>query len=95
MQKGNAYRALTRVSDSNLAERIKDRILKATRSSTDWAVGVWQECGGRNRQLREFETVLSQEREIKEDGVSAELASRSGNVVTFRHCNVNINNFNV
>ena len=95
MQKGNAYRALTRVSDSNLAERIKDRILKATRSSTDWAVGVWQEWGGRNRQLREFETVLSQEREIKEDGVSAELASRSGNVVTFRHCNVNINNSNV
>jgi hypothetical protein len=33
--------------------------------------------------------------EIKEDGVSAELASRSGNVVTFQHCNVNVNNFNV
>jgi hypothetical protein len=30
-----------------------------------------------------------------EDGVSAELASRSENVVTFQHCNVNINNFNV
>jgi hypothetical protein len=23
------------------------------------------------------------------------LASRSGNVVTFQHCNVNVNNFNV
>ena len=33
--------------------------------------------------------------EIKEDGVSAELASRSGNVVTFQHCSGNINNFNV
>ena len=41
LQKDNACRAVTRVSDSNLAESIKDRIPMATRSSTDWSVGVW------------------------------------------------------
>ena len=49
LQKDNDCRAVTRVSDFNLAERNKDRIPKATRSSTDWAVGVWQEWAGRNR----------------------------------------------
>jgi hypothetical protein len=31
---------VTRISDFNLAERIKDTIPKATWSSTDWDVGV-------------------------------------------------------
>jgi hypothetical protein len=49
LQKDNACRAVTRVSDFNLAERIKDRIPNAARSSTDLVVGVWQELAGRNR----------------------------------------------
>ncbi|CAB3980688.1 Hypothetical predicted protein [Paramuricea clavata] len=49
LHKDNVCRAVTRVSDFNLAERIKDRIPNAARSSTDLAVGVWQELAGRNR----------------------------------------------
>jgi hypothetical protein len=49
LQKDNACQAVARVSDFNLAERIKDRIPNAARSSTDLVVGVWQELAGRNR----------------------------------------------
>ena len=41
LNKADACEATTRVTDSVLAERIEDRVPKATRSSTNWgAVGV-------------------------------------------------------
>ena len=42
LNKADACEATTRVNDSVLAERIEDRVQKATRSSTNWAVGVWE-----------------------------------------------------
>ena len=40
LKKDNACKGVKQISD--LAERIKDRIPKATRNNTYWAVGVWQ-----------------------------------------------------
>ena len=42
LNKADAREATTRVTDSVLAERIEYRVQKATRSSTNWAVGVWE-----------------------------------------------------
>lgn len=42
LNKADDCEATTRVSDSVLAERIEDRIPKATRNSTNWAIGVWE-----------------------------------------------------
>ena len=42
LNKADACEVTTRVTDSVLAERIDDRVPKATQSSMNWAVGVWE-----------------------------------------------------
>jgi hypothetical protein len=90
---------MTRVSDFDLAEGIKDRIPKAIvqKQHRLGCPSVWQGWAGRNSYSGEnLQRFCFKNKEIKElDPVSAELASRSGNLVTFQHCNVNIDNFNV
>ena len=51
LPKDNGSKAVTHISDFDLAERIA----KATRNSTDWAVGVWQELVSRSGNVVKFQ----------------------------------------
>ena len=51
LPKDDACKAVTYINSFDLAERIKYIIPKATRNSTDWAVGVWQEWAKHERQI--------------------------------------------